>query len=49
MTDQALLHAGSVGKTLFAALVLQLVDDGRVRLDDRIRSLGESPCACQHL
>ena len=41
MTDRALLHAGSVGKTFFAALVLQLVGEGRVGLDDRVsRYLG---------
>ena len=41
MTDQALLHAGSIGKTFFAALVLQLVGEGRVGLDDLVsRYLG---------
>jgi D-alanyl-D-alanine carboxypeptidase len=41
MTEQALLHAGSVGKTFFAALVLQLVGEGRFELDDRVsRYLG---------
>jgi D-alanyl-D-alanine carboxypeptidase len=41
MTDQALLHAGSVGKTFFAALILQLVGEGRIGLDDLVtRYLG---------
>jgi D-alanyl-D-alanine carboxypeptidase len=41
MTNASLLHAGSVGKTLFAALVLQLVDEGRVALDAKVsRYLG---------
>jgi D-alanyl-D-alanine carboxypeptidase len=41
MTKQSLLHAGSVGKTLFAALVLQLVGEGSVGLDEKVsRYLG---------
>ena len=36
MRTDALLHAGSVGKTLFAALALQLVGDGRIALDDSV-------------
>jgi D-alanyl-D-alanine carboxypeptidase len=41
MPDRALLHAGSIGKTFFAALVLQLVGEGRVGLDDTVsRYLG---------
>jgi D-alanyl-D-alanine carboxypeptidase len=36
MSDSAVLHAGSVGKTFFAALVLQLVGEGRVALDDSV-------------
>jgi D-alanyl-D-alanine carboxypeptidase len=41
MRPDALLHAGSVGKTLFAALALQLVGDGRIALDERVsRYLG---------
>ncbi len=44
MTDGALLHAGSVGKTFFAALILQLVGEGRVGLDDPVsRYLGAEP------
>jgi hypothetical protein len=36
MSQQALLHAGSAGKTLFAALALQLVAEGRMgRLPER--------------
>jgi D-alanyl-D-alanine carboxypeptidase len=42
MTDAAMLHAGSVGKTLYAAWVLQLVGDGRLRLDDSVaKHLGD--------
>jgi D-alanyl-D-alanine carboxypeptidase len=41
MRTDALLHAGSVGKTLFAALALQLAGEGRVALDDPVsRYLG---------
>lgn len=41
MPTDALLHAGSIGKTLFAALALQLVGDGRLALDRRVsRYLG---------
>lgn len=36
MRETDLLHAGSVGKTFFAALVLQLVAENRLKLDDRI-------------
>jgi D-alanyl-D-alanine carboxypeptidase len=36
MSPEALLHAGSAGKTLFAALALQLVAEGRVGLDDKV-------------
>lgn len=36
MRESDLLHAGSVGKTLFAALALQLVAEKRLRLDDSI-------------
>jgi D-alanyl-D-alanine carboxypeptidase len=44
MPDTALLHAGSVGKTFWAALVLQLVGEGRVGLDDSVsRHLGDEP------
>ena len=44
MTEDALLHAGSVGKTFFAALVLQLVGEERVGLDERVsRYLGTEP------
>lgn len=44
MTDRALLHAGSVGKTLFAALMLKLISEGRVGLDDKVsRYLGAEP------
>ena len=42
MTDRSLLHAGSIGKTLFAALALQLVGERRIALDDRVsRYLGD--------
>jgi CubicO group peptidase (beta-lactamase class C family) len=34
MTEGALLHAGSVGKTFFAALALELVGEGRLVLDE---------------
>ena len=41
MPDTALLHAGSVGKTLFAAWALQLVGEGRLGLDEKVsRYLG---------
>jgi D-alanyl-D-alanine carboxypeptidase len=44
MTERALLHGGSVGKTFFAALVLQLVGEGRIGLDDNVsRHLGSEP------
>lgn len=44
MTEGALLHAGSVGKTLFAALTLQLVGEGRIALDENVsRYLGSEP------
>jgi D-alanyl-D-alanine carboxypeptidase len=36
MTDRALMHAGSIGKTFFAALILQLVGEKRVGLDDLV-------------
>lgn len=36
MRDSDLLHAGSAGKTFFAALALQLVAEKRLGLDDRI-------------
>jgi D-alanyl-D-alanine carboxypeptidase len=42
MPEDALLHAGSVGKTLFAAWVLGLVGEGRMGLDEKVsRYLGE--------
>jgi len=41
MTERALIHAGSAGKMFFAALVLQLVGEGRIALDDKVsRHLG---------
>ena len=44
MPERSLLHAGSVGKTFFAALALQLVGDGRLALDDKvIQYLGSEP------
>jgi len=44
MRETSLLHAGSVGKTLFAALVLQLVAENRVRLDEKVSHyLGREP------
>lgn len=44
MPEDALLHAGSIGKTFFAALVLQLVGEERIALDDRVsRYLGAEP------
>ena len=44
MPDSALLHAGSVGKTFFAALILQLVGEGRIGLDDKVSTyLGAEP------
>jgi D-alanyl-D-alanine carboxypeptidase len=44
MPDSALLHAGSIGKTLYAAWILQLVGEGRLRLDDSVaRYLGTEP------
>lgn len=36
MRESDILHAGSVGKTFFAALALQLVAEKRLKLDDRI-------------
>ena len=36
MRESDLLHAGSVGKTFFAALALQLVAEKRLKLDDQI-------------
>jgi len=36
MRSTDLLHAGSVGKTFFAALALQLVAEGKIGLDDRV-------------
>ncbi len=36
MRESDLLHAGSVGKTFFAALALQFVAEKRLKLDDRI-------------
>ena len=36
MRESDLLHAGSVGKTFFAALTLQLIAERRLKLDDRI-------------
>ena len=36
MANHSLLHAGSVGKTFFAALALKLVGEGRIRLDDKV-------------
>jgi D-alanyl-D-alanine carboxypeptidase len=36
MRESDLLHAGSVGKTFFAALVLQLIAEKRLELDGRI-------------
>ena len=39
-----LMLAGSVGKTFFAALALQLVHEGRIALDDRLEKyLGDEP------
>jgi len=44
MRADDLLHAGSVGKTLFAALALQLVGEGRIALDDPVIDyLGREP------
>lgn len=44
MPDTALLHAGSVGKTFFAALILQLIGEGKLGLDDKVsRFLGAEP------
>lgn len=44
MPDTALLHAGSIGKTLYAAWILQLVGEGRLALDDRVSDyLGKEP------
>lgn len=44
MPARALLHAGSAGKTLFAALALHLAGEGRLGLDDRAsRYLGLEP------
>jgi D-alanyl-D-alanine carboxypeptidase len=38
------MHGGSVGKTFFAALALQLVAEGRLALDDKIsKYLGKEP------
>ena len=44
MPPDALLHAGSVGKTLFAGLALQLVGEGRLALDEKVSHyLGTEP------
>jgi len=44
MRESDLLHAGSVGKTFFAALALQLVAAHRISLEDKIaRYLGREP------
>jgi len=44
MPESALLHAGSAGKTFFAALVLQLVGEGRLALDAKVSTyLGGEP------
>src|SRR4029078_9981599 len=44
MKESDLLHAGSVGKTFFAALALQLIGGGRLAFDDRIsKYLGKEP------
>ncbi|HEX5043884.1 MAG TPA: serine hydrolase domain-containing protein [Candidatus Polarisedimenticolaceae bacterium] len=44
MEERALLHAGSIGKTFFAALILQLVGEGRIGLDEKVsRHLGSEP------
>jgi D-alanyl-D-alanine carboxypeptidase len=44
MTDRAVLHAGSIGKTFFAAWALQLVGEKRIALDDRVEKyLGSQP------
>lgn len=44
MKETDLMHGGSVGKTLFAALALQLVAEGRLSLDDKIsKYLGNEP------
>jgi D-alanyl-D-alanine carboxypeptidase len=44
MFPDALLHAGSAGKTLFGALALQLVAEGRIHLDDKVSFyLGREP------
>ena len=41
MTEGALLHAGSVGKTLFAALAFELIGEGRLGFDEKVyRYLG---------
>lgn len=42
MNETDLMHGGSVGKTFFAALALQLVAEGRLALEDKIsKYLGE--------
>jgi D-alanyl-D-alanine carboxypeptidase len=44
MKETDLMHGGSVGKTFFAALALQLVAEGRLSLDDKIsKHLGNEP------
>jgi D-alanyl-D-alanine carboxypeptidase len=44
MTPQSRLPSGSTGKTFVAAIILQLVSEGRVRLDDPIRTwFGSEP------
>lgn len=44
MPPSARLHAGSVGKMLYAALALQLVGEGRIALDDKVsKYLGDQP------
>lgn len=36
MTTDHVLFSGSIGKTYAAAVILQMVDEGRIQLDDRI-------------
>jgi D-alanyl-D-alanine carboxypeptidase len=44
MPADGLLHAGSVGKTLFAAYALQLVDQRRLQLDEHVSAyIGNQP------
>ncbi|MCM2268841.1 MAG: beta-lactamase family protein [Thermoanaerobaculia bacterium] len=45
VTDETIFQSGSVGKMFTAAGILKLVDDGRLRLDDRLAQHLAGPAA----